>query len=80
MGMNGALINLHIDAEQKRRLDRLSKRTGRSSSFYVREALGAHLAELEYLYTLEDEAAQIRRGELETVSLTDLEAECDLGD
>lgn len=80
MGMNGALINLHIDAEQKRRLDRLSKRTGRFSSFYVREALGAHLAELEYLYTLEDEAAQIRRGELETVSLTDLEAECDLGD
>ncbi|MGJ4096258.1 ribbon-helix-helix protein, CopG family, partial [Corynebacterium macclintockiae] len=31
--MNGALINLHIDDEQKRRLDRLSKRTGRSSSF-----------------------------------------------
>nr|WP_255721549.1 ribbon-helix-helix protein, CopG family [Corynebacterium sp. ACRQJ] len=78
--MNGAVINLRIDDEQKRRLDRLSQRTGRPSSFYVREALGAHLAELEYLYALEDEAARIRRGEIETVSLTDLEAECDLGD
>ena len=58
----------------------LSQRTGCPSSFYLREALGAHLSELEYVYPLEEEAAQIRRGELETVSLTELEDQCGLGD
>ncbi|MBC2681476.1 hypothetical protein GSS87_03530 [Corynebacterium sp. 4HC-13] len=58
----------------------LSQRTGRPSSFYLREALGAHLSELEYVYLLEEKAAQIRREELETVSLTELEDQCGLGD
>lgn len=78
--MSGSVISLRIDAEQKQRLDALSQRTGRPSSFYLREALGAHLAELEYVYLLEEEAAQARRGELEMVSLTQLENECGVGD
>ena len=77
--MSGSVISLRIDDEQKRRLDMLSQRTGRPSSFYLREALGAHLSELEYVYLLEEEAAQVRRGELETVSLTELEDQCGLG-
>ena len=64
----------------KRRIDKLSQRTGRPSSFYIKEALGAHLSELEYVYLLEEEAAEIRRGEVGTVSLNQLENECGLGD
>ena len=61
--MSGSVISLRIDDEQKRRLDELSRRTGRPGSFYLREALNAHLADLEYVYRLEEEAAQVRRGE-----------------
>ncbi|WP_286954344.1 MULTISPECIES: type II toxin-antitoxin system RelB family antitoxin [Corynebacterium] len=78
--MSGSVISLRIDDEQKLRLDRLSQRTGRPGSFYLREALGAHLDQLEYVYLLEEEAAEIRRGEVETASLEQLENECGLGD
>ena len=38
--MSGSVISLRIDDEQKRRLDMLSQRMGRPSSFYLSEALG----------------------------------------
>ena len=78
--MGSSVISLRIDDEQKRRIDKLSQRTGRPSSFYIKEALRAHLSELEYVYLLEEEAAEIRRGEVGTVSLNQLENECGLGD
>ncbi|AWR14829.1 ribbon-helix-helix domain-containing protein [Corynebacterium diphtheriae] len=73
--MSGSVISLRIDDEQKRRLDELSRRTGQPGSFYLREALSAHLADLEYVYRLEEEAAQVRREELGTVPLSQLERE-----
>lgn len=39
--LSGSVISLHIDDEQKRRLDMLSQRTGSPNSVYLREALGA---------------------------------------
>lgn len=77
--MNGSVIRLRVDAEQKRRLDELAAKTGRSGSYYVRQALEAHLDELEYVQTLEAEAGAVRRGEVKTLSLDELEAECSLG-
>ncbi|MDT9407847.1 type II toxin-antitoxin system RelB family antitoxin [Corynebacterium rouxii] len=59
----------------RRLLEWLSRRTGRPGSFYLREALNVLLADLEYVYRLEEEAAQVRRGELGTVPLSQLEGE-----
>ena len=73
--MNGSVISLRVDAKQKQRLDALARKTGRPGSFYLRHALDAHLDELEYVYTLEAEAKAARRGEIETTSLDELEAE-----
>ena len=78
--MSGSVISLRVDEDQKRRLDALARRTGRPVSFYVKEALSAHLAELEYVDDLEAEAEAIRRGELRTVSLEELENELGLAD
>lgn len=78
--MSGSVISLRINDEHKQRLDALSQRTGRPSSFYLREALNTHLSELEYIYLLEEEAAEIRRGHIPTISLDELEVECGLGD
>lgn len=74
------MISLRINGEQKQRLDTLAEKTGRPGAFYVREALNAYLTELEYVYSLEKEAEQIRRGEIETISLEQLELECGLED
>lgn len=54
----------------------MASKTGRSGAFYLRKALDAYLDQLEYVYALEAEAEAARRGELETISLEDLEAEC----
>lgn len=78
--MSGSVISLRVDEDQKRRLDALARRTGRPAAYYVREALNAHLAELEYVDELESEADAIRRGELPTVSLEELENELGLAD
>ncbi|WP_200172456.1 type II toxin-antitoxin system RelB family antitoxin [Tomitella cavernea] len=40
-------MSIRLTLGEEARLDRLAKRTGRSKSFYVREALREHLDELE---------------------------------
>jgi RHH-type rel operon transcriptional repressor/antitoxin RelB len=45
-------IRLSIDIE--RRLERLAKRTGRTKTFYAREAIVEHLSELEDAYVALD--------------------------
>ncbi len=51
------------------RLDALAKLTGRTKTFYVREALLEHLDDLEDLFLAERRLAKIRAGRTRTVSL-----------
>jgi len=68
-------ISLRLPTELSERLTRLAAVTHRPKSFYVREALEEHLSDLEWAYTLADEAAAIRRGEIETRPLDELTRE-----
>jgi RHH-type rel operon transcriptional repressor/antitoxin RelB len=43
-------LSVRLTAEEEARLDALAARTGRSKTFYVRQAIEAHLDELEELY------------------------------
>jgi RHH-type rel operon transcriptional repressor/antitoxin RelB len=45
--METAMLALRLPAEIERRLDALAKKTGRSKSFYAREAILRHLEDLE---------------------------------
>jgi RHH-type transcriptional regulator, rel operon repressor / antitoxin RelB len=45
------LLAVRIPEELEARLENLSKLTGRPKSYYVREALKAHLEEIEDTYT-----------------------------
>lgn len=47
-------VSFRLNADEERRLDALSARTGRSKSFYVREALTTHLEDLEDAYAAHD--------------------------
>jgi len=40
-------ISIRLTAEDEARLEALARRTGRSKTFYVREAIHEHLGELE---------------------------------
>ncbi|MGL4743040.1 MAG: type II toxin-antitoxin system RelB family antitoxin [Dermatophilaceae bacterium] len=43
-------ISVRLMPEDERRLDDLARRTGRSKTFYVREAIHEHLDDLEERY------------------------------
>lgn len=71
---------MRIDDTQKARLEKLAKSTGRPAAFYIRQALDTSLDRMEYIYRLEQDAIALRRGELETLPLEELVAECGLED
>ena len=50
-------------------MEQLARRTGRTKSFYAREAILEHLEELEDLYLAERVLDRIRRSEEKTVPL-----------
>lgn len=43
-------MSIRLTPEDDARLERLARRTGRSKTFYVREAIHAHLDDLEERY------------------------------
>ena len=60
------------------RLDKLAKATGRTKSFYAREAILEHLADLEDLYLAEKRLAKVRTGKSKTYTLNAVEQELGL--
>jgi RHH-type rel operon transcriptional repressor/antitoxin RelB len=56
----------------EKRLARLSKLTGRTKSYYVREALLEHLDDLEDVYLAERRLEDLRAGRSSTVPLADV--------
>ena len=47
-------VTFRLNADEEKRLNALSERTGRTKSFYVREALTTHLEDLEDAYAAHD--------------------------
>ena len=47
-------VTVRLTAEEEARLEALSRRTGRTKSFYVREAIRAHLEDLEDTYAADE--------------------------
>ena len=47
------MLSLRLPAEVEDRLERLAKKTGRTKTYYVREAIELHLEDLEDLYLAE---------------------------
>ena len=66
------MLAIRLPAEIEERLDELAKRTGRSKSFYAREAILEHLDDLEDYYLAETRLEDFRQGKSGTVSLAEL--------
>ncbi|ANM03174.1 ribbon-helix-helix domain-containing protein [Rhizobium phaseoli] len=63
-----------LPREIEARLDELAKRTGRSKSFYARQAILEHLDDVEDIYLSEKRLEELRQGEGDTVPLAELMA------
>lgn len=66
------MLALRLPKDIEERLDALAKRTGRSKSFYAREAILEHLDDLEDLYVAEQRLTDIRAGREATIPLGEM--------
>lgn len=74
------MLAVRMPADMEERLARLAKLTGRTKTFYVREALEEHLDDIEDAYLAEKTLEEIRMGKQGTVSLDSLIEEYGLED
>ncbi|EAR20762.1 type II toxin-antitoxin system RelB family antitoxin [Nitrococcus mobilis] len=59
---------IRLSDETYARLQRLAERTGRTATYYIREAVEEHLDDLEDIYLVEQVLERVRRGEEQTMS------------
>lgn len=66
------MLALRLPPEIEARLDALARRTGRSKSFYAREAILEHLDDLEDIYLAEKRLEDLRAGRSRAVPLDEM--------
>jgi len=75
MTQEAAMLSVRLPEELEQRLEALAKATGRSKTYYVREALIEKIEYLEDLYLAEAVMERLASGEEKTTPLADVERE-----
>ncbi|WP_104178815.1 ribbon-helix-helix protein, CopG family [Cryobacterium sp. Y50] len=70
--------SIRLPEETEERLDRLARATGRSKAFYLRELITSGLDQLEWEYSVAQNAVDIRAGRRTTVSRAEARRELGL--
>ena len=65
------MVSIRLEEEIDQRLEFLASETGRTKTFYVREAIMEHLEALEDAFLADKILAKVRSGEEKTFSLKD---------
>lgn len=73
-------LSIRLDPDLDARLAQLAKKTGRTKSFYVRQAIEEQIQDLEDLYLARRVAERVDAGKERTVPLSELERELGVGD
>lgn len=71
---------VRLPDETFERLQALSARTGRTATYYIREAIETHLDDLEDRYLAEQALTRREAGQSRTYSLDELDTELGLDD
>jgi RHH-type rel operon transcriptional repressor/antitoxin RelB len=74
------MIGIRIPKSVGQRLEILAKRTGRSKTYYIREAIMEHLDDLEDIYLAEQVLERVRRGEEPVSGIDEVEHRLGLAD
>jgi RHH-type rel operon transcriptional repressor/antitoxin RelB len=71
------MLAIRLPADIEHRLEALAEATGRTKTFYAREAIVAHMDDLEDIYLAERRLEDLRAGRTRTFTLEEVER--DLG-
>ena len=74
------MLAIRLPEDIELRLGALAKKTGRTKTFYAREAILEYLDDLEDLYLAEKRLTNIQRGKTKTMKLDEVERELGLAD
>jgi len=66
------MLAIRLPKEIEERLEALARATGRTKTFYARQAILEYLDDLEDWYLAEQRLTDIRRGKTQTVPLEDI--------
>ena len=66
------MLAIRLPATIEKRLERLAKRTGRTKTYYAREAILQHLDDLEDIYLAEKRMEAIESGRVKTIPLKEI--------
>ena len=66
------MLAIRLPERIEKRLARLAKRTGRTKTYYAREAILKHLDDLEDIYLAEKRMEAIESGRVKTVPLEEI--------
>jgi RHH-type rel operon transcriptional repressor/antitoxin RelB len=69
------MLALRLPPDLEARLDALARKTGRTKSYYAREAIVEYIDDLEDLYLAQKRYALIDKGKSKTLSLDEVEAQ-----
>jgi RHH-type transcriptional regulator, rel operon repressor / antitoxin RelB len=65
-------VSLRLPEDLAIRLDKIAKRTGRTKTYYMIEAIREQIGDLEDLYLAEKRLARIKSGKSKTVPLSEV--------
>ena len=74
------MLALRLPEDLEARLDALARKTGRTKSYYAREAISEYIDDLEDLYLAQKRQALRERGKTLTVALVEVEQSLGLAD
>jgi RHH-type rel operon transcriptional repressor/antitoxin RelB len=74
------MLAIRLPEDLEKRLENLAKRTGRTKTFYARQAIEQHLDDLEDIYLAEQRLTEIRAGRTQTIPLEDVLKRYDVED
>jgi RHH-type rel operon transcriptional repressor/antitoxin RelB len=72
------VLAIRLPEDIEKRLDRLAKRSGRTKTWYAREAILRHIEELEDLQIAEERLRALKEGRSRTYTLEEIERELGL--
>ena len=74
------MLAIRLPPEIEERPEKLARKTGRTKTFFAREAIVKHLDDLEDLYLAEKRYAAILAGKSKTYTLEEVERELGLAE
>lgn len=74
------MLTVRLSESTEQRLNKLAEETHRPKSFYVREAIGRSLDEIEDIYLAQIRIESLRAGQSKTYTLEEVEKELGLAD